>query len=358
MACTPHTLRAGHAARNTLAVLAHLPCRDGSSTLGRPASAADGPPVGTRPIGAIVRPDVWIPERTPAPQRDRLAELAELHVFPAAGPIGNLPAGDMLVAAYDVSRALDVARHIDGLRAIQAFSAGVDSIADRIPAGVTLCDAAGVHDVAVAEWVVMSILASRRRLPEHLDAQRSGTWRKESIVGEDLAGAVVVIVGAGSIGRAVEARLSPFGASIIRVARRPRDGVIPFSDLPTVLPRADVVVSLLPLTAETRCLIDARIIGAMRPGALLVNASRGLVVDSTALTAAVLDGRIKVALDVTDPEPLPEGHPLWSAPGAIITPHVASDVRREDERAWQLVYEQVGRLARGESLANVVVDGY
>jgi phosphoglycerate dehydrogenase-like enzyme len=305
-----------------------------------------------------VRPNVWIPERTPAAQRDRLAELAELHVFPAAGPIGNLPAADMLVAAYDVSRALDVARHIKGLRAIQAFSAGVDSMADRVPAGVTLCDAAGVHDVAVAEWVVMCILASRRRLPEHLDAQRSGAWRIESIVGEDLADAVVVLVGAGSIGRAVEARLAPFGASIIRVARRPRDGVIPFSDLPTVLPRADVVISLLPLTEETRGMIDAGIIGAMRPGALLVNASRGPVVDSTALTAAVLDGRISVALDVTDPEPLPEGHPLWSAPGAIITPHVAGDVRRQDERAWQLVYDQVGRLARGESLANVVVDGY
>jgi phosphoglycerate dehydrogenase-like enzyme len=306
-----------------------------------------------------VRPDVWIPERTPAAERDRLGEVAALRVFPASGPIASrLPGGDLLVAAYDVPRALEVARHVDGLGAIQAFSAGVDSIVGRVPAGVTLCDAAGVHDVAVAEWVLMAILALRRRLLDHLDAQRTGRWRTESIVGEDLVDAVVVIVGAGSIGRALEARLSPFGASIVRVARRPRDGVLQFSDLPSVLPRADVVVSLLPLTPETRGIIDARFIDAMRPGALLVNASRGPVVDASAMTAAVLEGRISVALDVTDPEPLPDGHPLWSAPGAIVTPHVAGDVRREDERAWQLVFEQVSRLARGESLANVVVDGY
>jgi phosphoglycerate dehydrogenase-like enzyme len=306
-----------------------------------------------------VRPDVWIPERTPAAERDRLGELAALRIFAASGPIASrLPGADLLVAAYDVPRALEVARHVDGLGAIQAFSAGVDSIADRIPPGVTLCDAAGVHDVAVAEWVLMTILASRRRLPEHLEAQRAGRWRTEAIVGDDLVDAVVVIVGAGSIGRAVEARLTPFGASTVRVARRPRDGVLQFADLPSVLPRADVVVSLLPLTPDTRGIIDAAIIGAMRPGALLVNASRGPVVDPTAMTAAVLEGRIRVALDVTDPEPLPAGHPLWSAPGVIITPHVASDVRREDQRAWQLVLEQVGRLARGEALVNVVVDGY
>ena len=312
-----------------------------------------------RPIrGDVVRPDIWIPERTPPAERDRLRELAELHVFAPAGPIEAVPRADLLVAEHDVSRALDVAGHIQRLGAIQAFSAGVDSIADRLPPGVTLCDAAGVHDVAVAEWVVMTILASQRRLPEHLADQRAGIWGTEPLVGDDLVGAVVVIVGAGNIGRAVEARLTPFGAAVIRVARGRRDGVLPFADLPSVLPRADILVCLLPLTPHTRGIIDAGIIGAMRPGALLVNASRGPVVETEALTAAVVEGRIRVALDVTDPEPLPAGHPLWSAPGVIITPHVASDVRREDERAWQLVFEQVARLARGEPLANVVVDGY
>ena len=116
--------------------------------------------------------------------------------------------------------------------------------------------------------------------------------------------------------------------------------------------------TLMPLTPETTELFDTPTIAAMKPGALLVNASRGKVVDTEAVTAAVLDGRIRVALDVTDPEPLPDGHPLWSAPGALITPHVASDVLGENDRAWQLVFEQVERLARGEPLINEVMDGY
>ncbi|MFI5254736.1 MAG: NAD(P)-dependent oxidoreductase [Candidatus Limnocylindrales bacterium] len=305
------------------------------------------------------RPDVWIPERTPAVERERLAALADLHVFPAAGLLGQtLGQGDLLVAAYGTDRGLEVARHVEGLRYIQAFSAGVDSFFERVPEGITLCDASGVHDVPVAEWVLMVILASQRRFPEHLMAQREGRWGSSPLTGDDLVGARVVIVGAGSIGREVEARLVPFGASIMRIARRAREGVRPLSELAASVAGADVVISLLPLTADTRGAIGTDVIAAMRPGALLVNASRGAIVDMAALTEAVLEGRIRVALDVTDPEPLPAGHPLWSAPGAIVTPHVASDVRREEERFWDLVHDQVGRLARGEPLVNVVEDGY
>jgi phosphoglycerate dehydrogenase-like enzyme len=306
-----------------------------------------------------VRPHVWIPERTPQGERERLATLASLHVFPASGPLADrLGHGDLLVAAYGTARALEVAQHLDGLRFIQSFSAGVDSFIARVPPGVTLCDASGVHGVAVAEWVVMTMLASRRRLPEHIERQRLGVWGTESLVGDDLVDTVAVIVGAGSIGREVEARLLPFGVSIVRVARRRREGVHQMAELPAIVPSADVVIVLLPLTEETRGVIGASVIAAMRPGALLVNASRGAVVDAAALTAAVLEGRIRVALDVTDPEPLPAGHPLWSAPGAIITPHVASDVQREGERFWDLVVAQVGRLARGEPPINVVAEGY
>jgi len=210
----------------------------------------------------------------------------------------------------------------------------------------------------VAEWVVMAILASRRRLPEHIDGQRSGAWREDRVTGDDLEGATVVLLGYGAIGRAVEARLGPFGARFVRIARQARAGVHGITDLMAVLPSADIVVILVPLTPETSGVFDAAAIAAMRPGALLVNASRGKIVDSVALTGAVLDGRIRVALDVTDPEPLPAGHPLWSAPGALITPHVASDVHRQDERAWRLVLDQVARLARGEPPINIVVDGY
>jgi phosphoglycerate dehydrogenase-like enzyme len=306
-----------------------------------------------------MRPTVWIPEETPATERDRLAQLADVYVYPAEGALsGSLRRGDLLVAGNHQKRAIEVAPHVQGLRYVQTFSAGVDRIVGHLPPGVELCDAAGVHDIAVAEWVVMAILAARRRLPEHVDGQHRGTWRQEALIGDDLDGATVLLLGVGAIGRAVEARLLPFGARFVRVARRARDGVHPIVDLLRLVPSADIVVILMPLTAETTGLVGTPEIGAMRPGALLVNASRGRIVDSTAMTAAVLDGRIRVALDVTDPEPLPDGHPLWTATGALVTPHVASDVRREDERAWQLVREQVARLARGEPPINLVVDGY
>jgi phosphoglycerate dehydrogenase-like enzyme len=306
-----------------------------------------------------MRPEVWIPERTPVMERERLAGIVTIHAFPAEGEIPTVAGhGDILVAGEHPGRALDFAPHIEGLRVIQAFSAGVDSILERVPAGVILCDARGVHDIAVAEWVVMAILAAQRRLPEDLEAQRSRRWRHERLTGADLDDATVVLLGAGSIGTAVEARLAPFGARIVRVARRPRPGVLTMADLPAILPTADIVVSLLPLTTETRGLVDAVFLATMPPGSLFVNASRGAVVDTAALTAEVVAGRIRAALDVTDPEPLPDGHPLWSAPGAIVTPHVASDVRRTDERAWQLAFEQVGRYARGEPLINVVTEGY
>ncbi len=306
-----------------------------------------------------MRPEIWIPEEAPAPERERLAGLAGTHVYPAAGPLpATLGQGDLLVAGNHPQRALSVAPLIDGLRYFQTFSAGVDRIVGHLPAGVALCDAAGVHDIPVAEWVVMAILASRRHLPDYIDGQRSGSWRHETPVGDDLDGATVVLIGAGAIGRAVEARLIPFGVRIVRVARRAREGVRSIDELATILPSADIVVILVPLTAQTQGLIGAAAIAALAPGALLVNASRGRIVDTVALTAAVLAGRIRVALDVTDPEPLPDGHPLWAAPGALITPHVASDVQRENERAWRLVREQVERLARGDVPINLVVDGY
>jgi phosphoglycerate dehydrogenase-like enzyme len=306
-----------------------------------------------------MRPDVWIPERSPEVERERLAAIATIHLFPPGGAIPAVVGrGDLLVLADDAGRAMDHAAHIEDLRVIQAFSAGVDSIIGRVPPDVILCDAGGVHDVAVAEWVMTVILASQRRLPEHLEAQRAGRWRHERLTGSDLADATVVLLGAGAIGSAVEARLAPFGANVIRIARRHRPGVSTMADLPSILPAADIVVSLLPLTPDTRGVVGAPFLAAMRTGALFVNASRGGIVDTEALTTEVLAGRLRAALDVTDPEPLPDGHPLWSAPGVIVTPHVASDVHAQDARAWRLAVEQVARYARGEPLINIVSDGY
>ena len=305
--------------------------------------------------------NVWIPPGTAPEHRALLPNEIAIHEVPAAKTLPDrLGRGEFLVADYNPPRVIESIHRLDDLRVVQAMAAGVDWLLDAIPSGVTLCDGAGVHDVPVAEWVVMTMLAAYHNLPTYVDAQRRERWHRGGIDagGDDLEGTTVLIVGYGSIGRAVEARLTSFGVKLLRVARHPREGVHPLSELAALLPEADVVVILLPLTAETRRLVDARFLSAMRPGALLINPARGAIVDTEALTGAVLAGRLRAALDVTDPEPLPDGHPLWSAPGVLITPHVAGSVRKLLDRAWRLIADQVRRYQIGDPLRNVVVDGY
>jgi phosphoglycerate dehydrogenase-like enzyme len=304
--------------------------------------------------------NVWIPPETAARHRAWLPDGVAVHELPAGPFPERLGRGEFLVADYNRARVVQAIARLDDLKVVQSMAAGVDGLLDQIPAGVTLCDGAGIHDVPVAEWVMMAMLADRHLLPSHLEGQRAATWHRGGLGsgGDDLEGATVLILGYGSIGRALEARLAPFGVEVLRVARRARDGVSPLSELPALVPRADVVVVLLPLTPETRGLVDARFLDAMRPGALLVNPARGAIVDTEALTTAALAGRIRAALDVTEPEPLPDGHPLWLAAGVLITPHVAGSVRKLFDRAWRLIADQVRRYARGEPLRNVVVDGY
>ena len=303
---------------------------------------------------------VWIPANTSPHHRSLLPAGAEVHEVPGEGRLPDrLGPGQFLVAAFNVDRLLDVIPRLDDLRVVQTLSAGVDRFAGKLPPGVVLCDGSGIHDVAVAEWVVMTVLASRHHLAGYLEAQRAGHWRSGARDdADDLEGATILILGYGSIGRAVEARLAPFGANFLRVALHERPGVAPASELTSLLPQADAVVVLLPLTGATRGLVDAGFLSRMAPGSLLVNASRGPVVDTEALLAAVREGRITAALDVTDPEPLPDGHPLWSAPGVLITPHVAGWVRGRLDRSWRLVADQVDRFMRGAPLRNVVADGY
>jgi phosphoglycerate dehydrogenase-like enzyme len=303
---------------------------------------------------------VWIPANTSPEHRSLLPSGAEVHDLPGEGPLPDrLGPGQLVVAPFSLERLLDVIPRLDDLRVVQTLSAGVDRFVGKLPAGVILCDGSGIHDVPVAEWVVMTVLATRHHLAGHLEAQRTGHWRsgaREDV--DDLEGATILIVGYGSIGRAVEARLAPFGARFLRVALHERPGVSPSAELPSLLPQADVVVLLLPLTSTTRGLVDATFLSRMARGSLLVNACRGQVVDTPALLAAVLEGQITAALDVTDPEPLPDAHPLWSAPGVMITPHVAGWVNRRLDRSWRLVGDQVDRLMRGVPLLNVVADGY
>ncbi|PTA46719.1 2-hydroxyacid dehydrogenase [Micromonospora sp. RP3T] len=244
---------------------------------------------------------------------------------------------------------------------VQLLSAGADAWAGRMPAGVTLCDARGVHDSATAEWVVAAILSALRGFAPLARAQARREWAYDEVAPTDeLAGKRVLIVGAGSIGAAVRARLAPFEVSFTLVARtaRPDEDVHGVADLPALLPAADVVVLLVPLTGQTRGLVDERFLAAMPDGALLVNAARGPVARTPALLAELASGRLRAALDVTDPEPLPADHPLWELPNVLLTPHVAGSVRGLLPRAYRLVGAQLRRFVAGEELTNRVVDGY
>lgn len=275
------------------------------------------------------------------------------------GPVPTAPRTDVaffVPAVPPSDAARTVLPQLAGLEVVQVLTAGVDWIVNAIPPGVTLCNGRGVHDPSTAEWVLTVVLSMLRDIPRLVNAQQAGHWDYHYTSG--LPGKTVLIVGAGSIGTAVERRLEPFGADVVRVARRPRKGTFAVTDLPHLLPEADVVVLLVPLTPATDGMVDAAFLAQMHDGALLVNASRGRVVDTVALLAELQSQRLRAALDVTEPEPLPPDHPLWSAPGVLITPHVAGSTEVFLDQAHRLLREQLGRHARGEPLANVVTEDY
>ena len=235
---------------------------------------------------------------------------------------------------------------------MQAASAGTEWLEPWIPDGVTLCSARGARDTAVAEWVLTVILAMEKRLTVLARRADEHAWRGELL--EELAGKRALIVGYGSIGRRVASMLGALGVQTEGVASIARDDAHGAEDLPELLTRADIVIVLVPLTPATRGLFDGRMLACMRPGALLVNAARGAVLDTPALLEQLMSGRLRAALDVTDPEPLPSDHPLWDAPGVMITPHLAGDSPQAEERVYRLIGEQLHRYANREPLVNVV----
>ncbi|MDQ0993213.1 2-hydroxyacid dehydrogenase [Streptomyces sp. V3I7] len=247
------------------------------------------------------------------------------------------------------------------LRLLQTLTAGVDDVSARLsslPSGVTLCNARGVHEASTAELALTLTLASLRGVPQFVRAQQREQWQGE--FRPALADKNVLIVGYGSIGSAIEDRLVPF--EVARVARVARTGrttergpVRPLTDLPALLPEADVVILSTPLTESTRGLVNAGFLGRMKDGALLVNVARGAVVDTKALLAELESGRLTAALDVTDPEPLPPGHPLWQAPGVLISPHVGGPTSAFLPRAKRLLTDQLTRFVNQEPLRNVIL---
>jgi phosphoglycerate dehydrogenase-like enzyme len=293
-------------------------------------------------------------------------------------PTGSVEV-DFWILPFQRRDAADAFSHLRGVKVVQSMMAGVDWITPWLPKDIVLCDGRGIHDISASEWVLAAILSSLKRFPFYRDMQLRGEWKGQAsvpdgflneggaqvgqyrVLGEDLAGKTVLIVGYGSIGAAIEVRLAPFGVKIARVARSARSTpeVHAVNHLHRLLPEADVVVLIVPLTADTRGMMGATEIGLMKRGALLVNAARGPVVVTDALVEALAQRRIRAALDVTDPEPLPEGHPLWTAPNCLITPHVGGSTPEFIHRAFRFGVEQVRRFIAGETLENVVTDaGY
>lgn len=274
-----------------------------------------------------------------------------------------------------VTRAVRIWPHLRGVRLVLSLMAGTEWIAPLTGPHVTVCSARGAHNVSTAEWTVSAILALLKYFPLYLQIQQSGKWKRRheaslhyaAVTGdnrtmhppvklEELTGKTVLLVGYGAIAHEIERMLEPFRVEIVRVARNPRTEppVYPVSELDHLLPRAEIVVLILPHTAESYQLIGSKQLALMQQGTLLVNAARGPVVDTDALVEALQSGRIRAALDVTDPEPLPEEHPLWRCPNLLLTPHVAASSPQFSARALKVAAAELRRYMAGEPLENLV----
>ena len=301
-------------------------------------------------------PLVWLPF-----DPSRLGDPPDSLRYERVDPTDHVPDSVVDVVFYVPPYAVgpagaEVLPRMSSLQVVQTLTAGVDNIRDQVPDGVTLCNGRGIHDTSTAELALTLILASLRGVPGFVRAQDRHDW--EFGWHPALADRRVLLVGYGAIGRAVEARLLPFETEVVRVARSARDGVHGIDELPDLLPDADVVVLLVPLTDATRGLVDAGFLARMKDGALLVNVSRGGVVDSDDLAAALGSGRISAAVDVADREPLPADSPLWTAPHLLISPHVGGASSAMWPRANRLVRDQLHRFVAGEPLWNVMSGDY
>jgi len=273
------------------------------------------------------------------------------------------------------TRAMRIWPHLRGVRLILSLMAGTEWIPALAGPHVTISKARGSHNISTAEWTIGAILATLKYFPFYFDVQRSGQWKRRfeaparyaQITGdarpiyppvmlEELTGKRVLLVGHGEIGKEIERMLAPFDVELVRIARTARSEppVHAVSELDSLLPQAEIVILILPSTAESHHLIGSRQFALMHQGTLLVNAARGPIVDTEALVEALNSGRIRAALDVTDPEPLPEGHPLWTCPNLLLTPHLAGSSPQFAPRALKTAADELRRYINGEPLKNVV----
>lgn len=265
---------------------------------------------------------------------------------------------DLLVLPYSVSAEALPRLAASRVSVVQSQALGYNGVAEVLPPGIRYANAVGVHEGPTAELAVGLILESQRGLDVIARAQPAGLWKRDWYPG--LLGRAVLIIGVGGVGAAIEKRLAPFDVEITRVARTGRTDALgaihPLGALPELLPAADIVVIAVPLTVETTNMVDAAFLDRMKAGALLVNISRGAIVDTDALTERARTGAIRAAIDVVEPEPLPADHPLWTLPGVIITPHIGGNISSMPSRVDPLVREQIRRLREHQEPLNIVVD--
>jgi len=301
---------------------------------------------------------VSVPTEELAADLGELPAGVELVVWPmdAAAPRERF---DMVVPPYmSMARVLERLEGIEvGL--VQGQSIGYDGVADILPNGLVFANAASVHETSTAELAVGLAIAAQRRIDAFAVDTAAGRWAP--VFAQSLADRRVLLLGYGGVGKAVAARLAPFEVELTAVASRARDedgvAVHGVDELPDLLPRAEIVIVTLPGGDATKGIVDDAFLSALPDGALLVNVGRGTLVDTDALVDHVRRGRIRAALDVTDPEPLPEGHPLWGLPGVLIAPHVGGASSAMRPRVARLVRAQIERLAAGEPPINVVLGG-
>jgi phosphoglycerate dehydrogenase-like enzyme len=288
--------------------------------------------------------------------RAGVPEGVRLELWDLEGP--GIPEVDVVVVPnYFVGReGFRVLHALPRLRVVQLPSAGYEHALPHLPRGVILCNGRGVHDAGTAELALALTLAAQRGIGDAVRAMPEGRW--DPILRSSLADRRVLVLGYGSIGAAIGRRLTAFESEVVRVARSAREApegpVHAIEELMRLLPTVDIAISALPLTDATRGLMGAAALAAMPDGALLVNVGRGRVVDTEALLAELQAGRLRAALDVTDPEPLPADHPLWRAPNTIITPHVGGYTNATTPRLVALVRRQIGELLAGREPANIV----
>lgn len=302
------------------------------------------------------------------PDRQLLADLSplparlkgvvwDLKADPDGGTLNEI---DGVILPYiDASAVLGSLAKVKDLKFVQTQSTGYDGVIEAAGPAAAVANASGVHAAATAELAVGLILAKLRGIDQAVRDQQYGLWRPERR--QSLADRRVLLVGVGGIGHEIARRLEPFEVTVTRVgsaARTDEHGEVHApAELPALAATHDILVTVLPLNEQTHHLVDEEVLAALPDGALVVNVGRGAVVDTAALTKEVLSGRLQCALDVIDPEPLPQDHPLWSTPNALITPHVGGNASAFQPRILKLLRKQLEALAEGQAPANLVQSG-